>query len=102
MNSPAEHNRARGEDAEFVDLEKRMSVIVAQTAAEEQECEREQNLHNQVCIHCLALVFSIIRSDENRTFFDNIPTLPVSCLDFILLSMRLMLCFLALAATSGA
>uniref|UniRef100_A0A7C9AXJ2 Uncharacterized protein n=1 Tax=Opuntia streptacantha TaxID=393608 RepID=A0A7C9AXJ2_OPUST len=35
-------------DAEFVDLEKRMSVIVAQTAAEEQECEREQNLHNQL------------------------------------------------------
>ncbi|KAJ8422675.1 hypothetical protein Cgig2_025364 [Carnegiea gigantea] len=48
LNFPAKHIHPRGEDAEFVDLEKKISAIVAQTAAEERECETEQNLHNQL------------------------------------------------------
>lgn len=46
--SSAKHIHPRGEDAEFVDLEKKISAIVAQTAAEERECETEENLHNQL------------------------------------------------------
>ncbi|KAL2898460.1 Agglutinin receptor [Bienertia sinuspersici] len=35
-------------DTELIGLEKKVSFLVAQTATEEEECEREQNLHNQL------------------------------------------------------
>lgn len=35
-------------DSESIGLEKKVSSIVVQTAAEEEECKMEQDLHNQV------------------------------------------------------
>ncbi|KAK9741976.1 hypothetical protein RND81_03G140700 [Saponaria officinalis] len=45
---PSECNRVSSKDAEVIDLEKKISVVVAQTAAEEQECGKEQELYNQL------------------------------------------------------
>lgn len=43
-----ECNHAGIADAELIDLEKKVSFMVAQTDTEEEERDREQNLHNLV------------------------------------------------------